>query len=206
MPRISKTLLAYALLFGLASVIVQTGSAGADPTITAAQWNAFAGGNAINTCFPGFVVSFEDVNAVPAAPPVQIAHADYERLSLGSGLATPMATVILGPDPSMKPGTLTAELDGTFVSFVVAAPGETARGFVAAGDAKPALDAGPKDDAASLTARLASALALVPKDSPVATCGLTRVTFVDKKSPDTGASIQLILRDGKIVGGIETRL
>jgi hypothetical protein len=178
----------------------------AAPTITAAQWNAFADANAVNTCFPGFVVSFEDVSAVSAPPPVQIARAEYQRLSFGAALVAPMATAILGPDATAKPSALSAERDDTFVSFVVAAPGETARGFVLGNGSMPPLDAGPPDYAAAIVARLTPGLTHVPAGAGSTRCGFTRVTLVDKEAPDTGASIQLIVRDGKIVGGVETRL
>jgi hypothetical protein len=192
--------------FSIAVALAGTAAADAATTISSAQWNTFVDGNAINACFPGFVVSFEDINATPGPPPVTISHADFEKLTFGAEIAKPMATEIVGPNPALKPAPLMAELAGDLVVFVFNGNGIAARGFVESAANAPPLDPGPSNEARALETQFAPALALVPKDAGLTQCGLTRVTFFDADSPDGGSSIQLILRAGKIVGAAETRL
>jgi hypothetical protein len=195
-----------AAALGVIVTLLPVAETRAASSITSAQWSAFVDGNDIDRCFPGFVVSFESVDSIAAPPPVTLPHADFEKFSAGDDLGKPMATQIIVPNAGTKASALTAERDGDFVAFVVAVPGEIARGFVAAGTAMPPIDPGPAGTADALLAKLTPALALIPKDSGLTKCGLTRVTFVDARNPDNGTSIQLILRDGAIVGGAETRL
>jgi hypothetical protein len=173
-------------------------------TIASAKWNAYVDKDPVNRCFHGFVASFEPVQSEAGAAPVTITHADYAKLSFGDDLTKPLATDVVSNDPGWQPMMLTVEREGRDVAYLLNAGGITARGFVVAAATPLAIASGSAVGGTSLEDRYAPALALISGNPGLTRCGLTRVTFMDATVPDGTRSIQVILRNGKLVGAVET--
>jgi len=183
-------------------------SAGADTkgpaTIPSAKWNAYVDKDPVNRCFHGFVASFEPIQSEAGAASVTIAHSDYEKLSFGDDLTKPLATDVVSSDPGWQPSMLTVEREGRDIAYLLNAGGITARGFVVSATAMPAIASGSAIGGTTLEQRYAPALALIPSGAGITKCGLTRVTFMDATVTDGTRSIQVILRNGKLVAAAET--